>query len=440
MNTRLEALIRKHLDRTATAAESREFDLLLRDDPVAAARFAEVARLDAALIALLHDERAVATTQRMFERAETSHDEFEPMPARPRRSWLRRHRWPVLAATVLLITSAAIGFWQSRQPLGKPEWQLVQQPAPEDAVSPGSEVVSGQALVDGKQVKTVVDGSVVQAGKREPLRLKLADGTEAKLSPTTSAVVHGPVPGLRQLVELLEGSASFRVEKGDAQFQVDTPRGRVTVLGTEFDVNLIKNKLIVTVLTGVVQIDLPSKPPLVVVGPERMEFSPEESPKKPQRELRAIFVSGDKDQVAVSMKGAREVKLELTPDARTWINGRLGRLQDIPSGTVVVLRRADEKSPVQEIRAEGQVHAGEVLGVDREARKITLLVSLKVKEAGGSVKEIVYRVADDARITVDGKSSGLDDLRIGLKVTVEKSLDGNAVVAIAGGSKKVKQP
>jgi ferric-dicitrate binding protein FerR (iron transport regulator) len=436
--TRLEALLRKYFDGAATPIEACELDVLIKSNREAAQRFAEMARLDANLSALLKGERDIAQTRQTFERAQSSDDEFEPMPPRPRRSWIVRHRWFVTAASIVIAAVIVVAVAQNQRAteLGFARIENIQ--GAEEPAAAVNEVLSGEALVDGKRVKTIADGALIHAGKREPLRIRLADGSETVLAPATSAVIHGQVPGLRQFIELLEGSAFFKVDKGDAQFQIETPRGRVTVLGTEFDLNLIKNKLIVSVLTGVVQVDLPSKPPLILTGGDLVEFSGDAAARKVTREMRVQFLRAEANQLTASAKGlGKEVVFHLVPNAEISINGRPGRLSEIPAGTVLVLITApNDKMSVEIVRAEGQTLAGELRAVDLEARTIVLTV----KSKDGSIKEVSCRVADDARITLDGKSALLKDLRIFSKVMIEKSLDGNTAVSITAGGKKAKQP
>lgn len=432
-----DLLIRKHLDGIATLAESKELEALLVSDAAVARRFAEVARFDSNLLSLLKGERDIAQTRQFFERAQTSHDEFEPIKPLPRPNWLSRQRWPVLAATILLCALGAI-WWQARQALTIHQMNVAIASRQAESTEPGSsDVLSGQAYVDGKLAKNIPDGLPVKAGKKEAVLIKLADGSETELAPQATAIMHGSVPGLRQLVELLEGSASFKVEKGDAQFQVETPEGRVTVLGTEFNVELIKKKLVVAVTTGIVQVDAPGKRPVILVGPDRMEVVRDEGPqKKFNRDYRASFARVEDGKVFFTIKGGKELNFDINLDAEVWINGKRGQFSEIPKGTVVLLQRNDDKSPVHAIRAEGQVHAGEVLSVDLADKTITLAWP-KGKEVNG-IRQVVYRVEDNAIITIDGKPATIADLPVGMKLMVEKSLDGEAVVVITAGNKKVK--
>jgi hypothetical protein len=90
-----------------------------------------------------------------------------------------------------------------------------------------------------------------------------------QLNVGSQGVVHGRLNGARQVFELTRGSGRFRVEKGTGVFRVDTPAGKITVLGTEFDVELQPGMkrgvddmnaktaltLVVAVVVGSVQVD-----------------------------------------------------------------------------------------------------------------------------------------------------------------------------------------
>jgi ferric-dicitrate binding protein FerR (iron transport regulator) len=150
-----------------------------------------------------------------------------PEPAREPRS---RRLVPVVAAAILLV---GIVFWATRGP-----------EAP-------YEVVHGEVKVEG---------SKVEVSAAAPALFRMSDGSEAKLAPSTSAVFHGRQDSARQVVEISQGAGSFKVAKAPDSFRVDTPSGRVLVLGTEFSVELRKQRkglpaLAVAVSSGRVRVE-----------------------------------------------------------------------------------------------------------------------------------------------------------------------------------------
>jgi hypothetical protein len=82
---------------------------------------------------------------------------------------------------------------------------------------------------DGERIQTALDSRAV---------LKLSDGSEMELAPGSIAQIRGRVGSVRQVVELVHGKATFRVREAPRQFRVETEVGSVTVLGTEFSVEL----------------------------------------------------------------------------------------------------------------------------------------------------------------------------------------------------------
>jgi ferric-dicitrate binding protein FerR (iron transport regulator) len=174
-----------------------------------------------------------------------------PEPAKEPRS---RRLVPVVAAAILLI---GIVYWAIRGP-----------EAP-------------YKVVDG-EVK--VEGSKVEVSAAAPASFKMSDGSEAKLAPSTSAIFHGRKDSARQVVEISQGAGSFKVAKAPDSFRVDTPSGRVLVLGTEFSVELRKQKkglpaLAVAVSSGRVRVEHGGKS--LELGPgENRVFGAEEVEKK----------------------------------------------------------------------------------------------------------------------------------------------------------------
>lgn len=145
-------------------------------------------------------------------------------------------RWimPVAAAAIVLVSILV--------------WSLSGPGAP-------YEVVSGDVKVEGAKV---------EVSAAAPALFRMKDGSEARLAPSTSAVFHGRKDDARQVVEIARGGGTFKVAKAPDSFRVDTPAGRVLVLGTEFTVDLRKQKkgppaLAVSVVSGKVRVDFGGK-------------------------------------------------------------------------------------------------------------------------------------------------------------------------------------
>ena len=163
-------------------------------------------------------------------------DAHEPVVAAPllkpmavvRRPWIM----PTVAAAACLAIIAGIVLWRSGSP-----------------VEPFN-VVSGDVRAQGPRVE--VAGAT-------PALFRMSDGSEAELAPASSAVFHGRVGQARQVIQLDQGAGKFKVAKAPDSFRIDTPVGQVSVLGTEFSVELRKQKkgpaaLAVSVASGRVRV------------------------------------------------------------------------------------------------------------------------------------------------------------------------------------------
>lgn len=103
----------------------------------------------------------------------------------------------------------------------------------------GGVVERGYALVGNTPVRKVHIGDVLSTGPVTGAVVRLADGSRMSLAPGSVAVVQGRSGSVRQVVELRGGKGDFAVEKAARQFAVITKVGRVTVVGTEFSVQLL---------------------------------------------------------------------------------------------------------------------------------------------------------------------------------------------------------
>jgi ferric-dicitrate binding protein FerR (iron transport regulator) len=151
------------------------------------------------------------------------------------------------------------------------------------------EKVSGEALIEGAKV---------EVSAAAPAVFRMSDGSEATLAPSTSAVFHGRKDSARQVVEISQGAGSFKVAKAPDSFRVETPSGRVLVLGTEFSVELRKQKkgppaMAVAVASGRVRVEHGGKSLDLGPGENRVfgevvekKEPPKDPPKEPRPEVK----------------------------------------------------------------------------------------------------------------------------------------------------------
>jgi ferric-dicitrate binding protein FerR (iron transport regulator) len=156
------------------------------------------------------------------------------------------------------------------------------------------------------------EGSRVEVSGPTPAFVRMSDGSEAELAPASSANFRGRVGDARQVVELNQGSGRFKVAKAPESFRIDTPSGRVSVLGTEFTVELRKQKkgpaaLAVSVASGRVRVEAGGQTRELGPGESRV-FGVEPPPEK--KEPRPVF-SGVV-QGSVQGKGDAHVLLSVT--------------------------------------------------------------------------------------------------------------------------------
>jgi RNA polymerase sigma factor (sigma-70 family) len=111
-------------------------------------------------------------------------------------------------------------------------------------------------------------------------------------------------------------------------------------------------------------------------------------------------------------------------------------LADLPANAVVSLKLAADRRVVGSIRAEGQSVTGLAKAVDGTKSTITVTISVK----GEPDVDRTFPVAKTARVSIDdgkpkdkakpAEAPSLADIPIGAQVTLQLSLDGQAVVAI----------
>jgi len=136
-----------------------------------------------------------------------------------------------------------------------------------------------------------VEGPRVEVAGTAPAMFRMSDGSEAELAPASAAVFHGRKGDARQVVELSQGTGRFKVAKAPESFRVDTSVGTVSVLGTEFSVELRRQKkgppaLAVSVASGRVRVEAAGQKRELGPGESRV-FGVEPPPEK--KEPRPVF-------------------------------------------------------------------------------------------------------------------------------------------------------
>ena len=133
----------------------------------------------------------------------------------------------------------------------------------------GAENTKVLVALGGVGTSRLREGERFTVSGSRPAILRLADGSRVRLKAGSEGMARGGTEDARQVFELIRGEARFKVEKGAGGFRVETPSGKVTVLGTEFNVELrpgtqkgekamtgkMTLALIVTVMVGSVQVE-----------------------------------------------------------------------------------------------------------------------------------------------------------------------------------------
>lgn len=135
---------------------------------------------------------------------------------------------------------------------------------------------------------------------------------------------------------------------------------------------------------------------------------------------------------------AGERTLEVAADAVLGLDdGRghrlsvtLGKLSDVPTGSVVRVRLSGDQRQAVQVVAEGPSRAGVIKSIDAAKRTITVAIFVAPEE---QPEEKTLPVSVDARITIDNKTAKLEDIHVaenGTFAGVRLSLDQKAIHGI----------
>lgn len=404
-------LIARYLDGAASEAEAAELSRLVEADPLAAQALAEAGRLDAWLERHFRQTMSNGRARAVVERIEA--DLLPPARGAGLAPWARwLTSWAVLAAAaVLAIGVLALWLW----PRGA-----------------DCRVLSGRVLADGAETRTIARGATIQVAERAALQL--SDGSRATLEPATRATLHGAAEGLRQLVALHEGGGVFTVERAQGGFQVRTPVGSVTALGTEFSVKLLPQTpdgtggdamrlrhvaLAVAVITGAVQVQMGEHAYVLGIGDsqvfagdgEREAPKPPYAPRVGEGERdgapRPTRVSGEITAVGgasimVTSRGDRgETTLNIIIRTETRIRLETGETETvIGEGGREVQKPKFAEGAMADLKVGQRVNVTCVDG--NKATEVTVLRSRASREGEGEVRVKREGGEGEARIRREG--------------------------------------
>mgnify|MGYP000642788976 CR=1 FL=1 len=372
-------LIARYLDGAASEAEAAELSRLVEADPRAAEALAGAGRLDAWLEQLFRQTTSNGKARAVVERIEA--DLLPPAQGAGAALWARwLTSWAALAAAaVLAIGVLALWLW------------------PRGAIC---RVLSGRVLADGAETRAIARGATIQVAERAALQL--TDGSRATLEPATRATLHGAAEGLRQLVALHEGGGIFTVEKAPGGFQVRTPVGSVTALGTEFSVKLLPQTtdgtggdamrlrhvaLAVAVMAGAVQVQMGERAYVLGLGDSR------------------VF-AGDGERGAPGVPDAPRVG-EGERDGAPRLTRVAGEITAVGGASVMVTSRGDR----------GETTLNIVIRTETKIRLETGETETVVGEGGREVRKPKFA------------EGALADLKVGQRVSVT-CVDGNKAVEV----------
>lgn len=448
-NETTNELIQKYLDDAASTTELAALEARLVQDLQAAESLAWATRMEAGLTRIFRTEEKSTAVLSQLRAAEPQDREARSRSLR----YSRKAMWQAAAGILLTVGTFSLLYRYLR-------------PDPQPTASPGNQVVAGDVLIDGMPGQWMHDGSSLQVLGAGPAVVRLSDGSRVEFEPGATALIHGRDAGLRQWVELNEGSGTFQVEKADGEFQVATQIGSVTALGTEFSVAILpaslagdmltkirSTMLIVAVLSGVVQVEFGDQTYALAAG-ERRVFTQEQdlpglatadndkaappatvrrtvttSPPGTRRGDAANIVRGPisfVDRTKVVLGGRLgSTEFPLRADARLTIDGKPAALEQFNGGMVVSVERQDGQGPVIGMHAAGSTIGASLLSIDEEKQTMTVLTV-----GGDPGSKRTYALAGDVSITLNGQAAKLSDLQPGTAVSLKLSVDFKTVIAV----------
>ena len=296
---RYEELLARLADGEATGEEARELAAALRADPERRRKLVEWLLLEVQLYKITAGARGAAQAAQL------------------RRQPLSRRLkvWAPAAAAALLVGATA---W----------WALL------PATQAGRYELAAGAISAPRLEEQVP----FQVTSLAPARLNLPCGAAVELQNGSQAVLHGRSEGARQTVELRAGAGRFMVPAGKGAFIVDTPLGSVTVVGTEFTVELRRPErkpkgesemssrmavaLVVAVVAGAVQVNYDGKSVVLSAG-QKQAFAKEGEGGGPRRsQVNGNFLRLDGSNVVLEQRkgeGGQTAEVTVATNADTKV-------------------------------------------------------------------------------------------------------------------------
>jgi len=358
MERRAEELIHKHLDGRASQGELADLDRLLAQSPAVADALWEAAQLDA-LLAVHWQERAY----------------LPRLPVSSVRSPSLRRRLTVAGlATAAVVLFALAAWWR---------WEA----------GVGHRVMAGTVEVAGVPVTRIAENDALRVVGDQVAVIRLADGSRAELSPSTSAVIRGQIGLAPHVIELLEGGGRFHVPRAARALCIETAGGSVTAAATDFQVNLWSTQgkgddemrfrslfvLAVAVSTGLVEVNSPEEQCVLSAG-SRAVFGAEAPVGGKVKDLGSWLPRGDAlgfmqkdrpfalEQVLPGVTGAVRVTdeqkkqlaaaIEETIDRRE-VRAAIAAAKLNPNATEA--QKQEGRRLIEQARAELQKRAGQIL-------------------------------------------------------------------------------
>jgi len=145
--------------------------------------------------------------------------------------------------------------------------------------------------------------------------------------------------------------------------------------------------------------------------------------------------------VSKSDKGTNQRVVKVASDAKIGVDGKPGKLSDITVGASAFLFVPDDAKEAAAVMITGARLSGNVGKVEGNT------VSLETKSEKGATT-MSFVVSPDTSIYLEGKPSSVADLKPGMMIGVQLSVDGKTAVALKAGragegdgaKKRVKKP
>ena len=411
---RVPELVQKYLEQACSEPELAELQCVLNADPAAAETFAEATRLHASLTAVFREERGVRETSARITAIGKAHSGALAAAGSHGKSRNYWKWWIAAAALVTLSLATALAMRNRAEP----------------------RLLSGSVLVDGQATRRLRQGARITVAGNEPALVRLADGSQVELAKQSEATLFGSTDGYRQLVALHSGQGSFKVQKVSGEFAVNTPLGKVTVLGTEFDVELrpgpqegedamngkVMLALAVAVAVGSVRVELDGRSLVLSAGESRVFAEQKDQPKD---------TVGEQPQIA----GEQDLK-----------HAEFLAAEGDPQGAVTLMFKILRQATDKDLRSDAREHlvnmglsSQEILQLDPAALKPEdwdkLLTRLSAQEAQQRRREsdleysenllraaVSVRVQQDGSVKADVQSK---DLARALELVLQVALEGN---------------